>query len=76
MAPHTRDQEWYSIAERVTKETDPVKLTTLVSELCSALDARLKPQFRAANPTCQGNRSTRPAHFDERLNSNSTTTDG
>jgi hypothetical protein len=76
MAPHTRDQEWYSLAERASKETDPVKLTTLVSELCNALDARLKPSSRAARRTCQGNRSTRSTHFDERLNSNCAPTEG
>lgn len=43
MAPHPRDQKWYSIAEQVIKEMDSAKLTTLVSQLCSALDERGKP---------------------------------
>jgi hypothetical protein len=43
MAPHPRDQKWCSIAEQVSKEMDSAKLTTLVSQLCSALDERVKP---------------------------------
>lgn len=43
MAPNPRDQKWYSLAEQASKETDPDKLTTLIAELCSALDDRAKP---------------------------------
>ena len=43
MAPNPRDQKWYSIAEQASKETDPAKLQTLVTQLCTALDERMKP---------------------------------
>ena len=43
MAPNPRDQKWYSIAEQASKETDPQKLTVLVSQLCGVLDERLNP---------------------------------
>ena len=40
MAPKSTDQEWYSIAEQISKEMDSAKLTILVAQLCSALDER------------------------------------
>lgn len=46
MARHARDQEWYSIAEQLSKEMDSAKLMMLVDQLCSALDEREKlPAF-------------------------------
>jgi hypothetical protein len=44
MAPNARDQNWYSIAEQASKETDSAKLTILVAQLCSALDERGNPR--------------------------------
>jgi hypothetical protein len=43
MAPQITDQQWYPIAEQVSKEMDSAKLTILVAQLCSALDERGKP---------------------------------
>jgi hypothetical protein len=43
MAPHSRDQKWYSLAEQASTETDPQKLQILVAQLCSALDERMEP---------------------------------
>jgi hypothetical protein len=43
MVPNLKDQQWYSIAEKASKEKDPVKLSLLVLQLCSALDERTKP---------------------------------
>jgi hypothetical protein len=43
MAPNFRDREWYSIAEKVSKEMDSAKLTILVAQLCRAMDEREKP---------------------------------
>lgn len=43
MAPHPRDEKWYSIAEQVCTETDHAKLQTLIAQLCTALDERLNP---------------------------------
>ncbi len=40
MAPKLTDPEWYSIAEQASKEMDSAKLTILVAQLCSALDAK------------------------------------
>jgi hypothetical protein len=46
MAPNPIDQEWRCIAEQASKETDPVKLTALVAQLCRAFDDRgKKPPF-------------------------------
>jgi hypothetical protein len=33
-------QEWESLAERASTETDSAKLSKLIEELCAALDAR------------------------------------
>ena len=41
MAPHARDEKWYSLAERASKENDPAKLQNLIAQLCAALDERL-----------------------------------
>lgn len=43
MAPNPRDEKWYSLAEKASIETDSMKLTILVEQLCSALDERGKP---------------------------------
>jgi hypothetical protein len=44
MAPQQpRDQQWYSLAEQVSKETDSEKLAKLVVQLCNALDEQMKP---------------------------------
>jgi hypothetical protein len=47
-APHPRDEDWRCIAEQTSRETDPVKLSTLVAKLCLALDREHepRPQFR------------------------------
>ena len=42
MAPQSIDQEWRSIAEQVSTETDSAKLTVLVDRLCRALDEQRK----------------------------------
>jgi hypothetical protein len=42
MAPQSTDQEWRSIAEQVSRETDSAKLTILVDRLCRALDEHHK----------------------------------
>jgi hypothetical protein len=42
MAPDPKDQQWYSIAEQASLETDSAKLLTLVDQLCAALDERTK----------------------------------
>ncbi len=44
MAPQSTDQNWYSIAEKASKETDSAKLAVLVAQLCSELDKRQKPR--------------------------------
>jgi hypothetical protein len=40
MTPNPKDQGWYGIAEEASKEMDGARLTTLVAQLCSALDDR------------------------------------
>ena len=42
MITHSQDQNWISIAERVTVEMDSAKLAILVERLCGALDDRKK----------------------------------
>jgi hypothetical protein len=44
MAPDSKDQEWYSIAEQASTEVNSEKLALLVSQLCAALDKRIRPQ--------------------------------
>jgi hypothetical protein len=46
MAQHREDGDWRFIAEQVSKEMDPAKLTMLVAKLCRALDSECteKPQ--------------------------------
>jgi hypothetical protein len=47
MTPHAIDQmdrDWRRIAEQTSRETDPVKLSTLVAELCLALDREREPR--------------------------------
>jgi hypothetical protein len=54
MAPNPRDREWYSIAEKVSKEMDSAKLTILVDQLCSAMDEREKPPaLQPSHFSCQ-----------------------
>ena len=48
MATHSED--WISIAEQASVETDPAKLMTLVEQLCSALDDRKKAAFALDRP--------------------------
>ena len=43
MATNPKDQEWYSIAEQLSKEMNPAKLGMLVLRLCAALDKRTTP---------------------------------
>ena len=40
------DQDWRRIAEQTSRETDPVKLSTLVAKLCLALDREREPRPR------------------------------
>lgn len=35
---------WANIAEQVSKETDPIKFTALVEQLCDALDGKVQPK--------------------------------
>ena len=47
MALYLKNEDWRLIAEQVSTETDPAKLTLLVAQLCHALDDREKgPQQR------------------------------
>jgi hypothetical protein len=39
----SNSEEWKSIAEQITKETDSAKLTLLVKQLCDVLDQAHKP---------------------------------
>jgi hypothetical protein len=48
MATDPKDQEWYSVAEQVSTEMDPAKLSILVSRLCAALDRRTNTQALVA----------------------------
>lgn len=46
MALYLKNEDWRLIAEEISKETDPVKLTALVAQLCHSLDERQKkPQL-------------------------------
>ena len=47
MAPHPTDQDWRRIAEQASRETDPARLTTLIANLCLALDREReqRPEF-------------------------------
>jgi hypothetical protein len=51
MAQCFGDIDWQSIAEQVSNELDPAKLSILVEKLCGALDSahRPKSQFPAAS---------------------------
>lgn len=52
MASRLGDGDWRSIAEQISKETDPAKLTILVEKLCCALDGERRAKFQsAAAPT-------------------------
>jgi hypothetical protein len=48
MVPHLGDEDWRSIAEQASRETDPAKLTILVEKLCCALDGERKEKSRLA----------------------------
>lgn len=48
MAQHSGDEDWRSIAEQASKETDPAKLTILVERLCCALDGERRQKSRLA----------------------------
>jgi hypothetical protein len=39
MAPNPDTPRWFSLAEQVSQETDPKKLTALVAKLCDALES-------------------------------------
>jgi hypothetical protein len=43
MTPNPKDQKWRDLAQDVITETDPARLHTLVAQLCTALDERIKP---------------------------------
>jgi hypothetical protein len=47
MASNPRDQEWCDIAEQVSTEMDPARLTVLVGKLCRALDERNERKSQA-----------------------------
>jgi hypothetical protein len=51
MAKYVGEGDWRSIAEQASKETDPVKLMTLVEKLCCTLDGerRQKSQLATAS---------------------------
>ena len=51
MVKHPQDRDWISIAEQISVEMDPVKLSILVEQLCCALDGRKK----AALPSTEHN---------------------
>jgi hypothetical protein len=38
--PEQRKPDWRTIAEQATNEMDPKNLTTLISQLCAAIDQR------------------------------------
>ena len=40
MAPNSASPDWRTIAEQATNEMDPKNLTTLISQLCAAIDQR------------------------------------
>jgi hypothetical protein len=40
----SNSEEWKSIAEQITKETDSAKLTSLVKQLCDVFDQAHKPR--------------------------------
>lgn len=42
MALYLKNEDWRLIAEEISNETDPAKLTLLVAQLCHALDGREK----------------------------------
>jgi hypothetical protein len=52
MAPNPKDQKWYDLAEQLSTEMDPAKLMALVSQLCGALDERMK--YRSVDSTGEG----------------------
>jgi hypothetical protein len=45
MAPHSTDRDWHCIAEQVSNEMDPAKLTLLIDQLCRALDRNRERQY-------------------------------
>jgi hypothetical protein len=48
------DPKWYSIAEQASTEMDSAKLTSLVEQLCTALDEyRKPPALQPLNLSCQ-----------------------
>jgi hypothetical protein len=57
MATNPKDQEWYSIAEQITREMDSAKLGILVLKLCAALDRRTKPQTAGAHSNAKASSS-------------------
>ena len=40
MASYHKNEDWRLIAEQVSNETNPAKLTLLVAQLCRALDGK------------------------------------
>jgi hypothetical protein len=38
MVPNSTSLDWRTIAEQATNEMDPKNLTTLISQLCAAID--------------------------------------
>jgi len=54
----THSEDWMSIAEQASKETNSARLITLVERLCNALDNRKK----AAIPPASGDSLDRPSN--------------
>jgi len=46
MALYLKNEDWRLIAELVSTELDPAKLTLLVAQLCSALDGERESTSR------------------------------
>ena len=54
MALYLKNEHWRLIAEEVTKETDPKKLMTLITQLCHALNCESDDMPPAATPRKSG----------------------
>ena len=58
MALYLKNEDWRLIAEEVSNETDPKKLTLLIAHLCRALDGendmspKQRQQIDSAKPAC------------------------
>ena len=48
MADASNREEWKKIAEAITQETDPDKVSELVKELCDVFDRSMPPKDQSA----------------------------